>query len=192
MKNHEIRAWWLGTVLISILLFLIAWPFLVFPKWIIEPGWVVSERQEIINEYKKTINYLKNKRKKKNFYTKTKQSNHDFNGVINYGFEPHQNDMSDFNDAHDETRETPNPYENKTFDDTSSIKNHESPKDPQKEVTFNQVVISTIEFDDPLDPTLLSPTQVEKPTPEVSRKLGKNVSGQLYVFDKLLINKRTR
>jgi len=59
------RAWWLGMVFLAIVLFIVSWAFLLFPKWITEPGWVASRRQRRLRHLSRVLEWAKEKRRRR-------------------------------------------------------------------------------------------------------------------------------
>lgn len=58
-----VRAWWLGFVFYSILLFLCSFFFLFFPKWITEPDWSVNARRRHLRHLARQIDHERALRK---------------------------------------------------------------------------------------------------------------------------------
>lgn len=68
-----VRAWWLGFVFFSILLFLCSFFFLFFPKWITEPDWSVNARRRHLRQLAKRIDHERALRRLKRERRKQKQ-----------------------------------------------------------------------------------------------------------------------
>lgn len=193
LKDHETRAWWLGTVVLSIIFFILSWFFLIFPKWIVEPNWVVAERYENIKAYKQLIAYVKEKKNKKREHDKKKaerakkaqNKRKTTRGKTNSGYDDSgdKKDKEDKEDKDKQIKTAQGSYVNNAFDDSStSLDVKEEISENTSKVTFKPVMTSTIEFNDPYDPTVPPPVYTEKPKPKVSRRLGKRCSALRDLF----------
>lgn len=64
--------WWLGPIIFAALLLSISWSFLLFPKWIHEPDWIIYKRERYLHQLRQLLVWDKKERtrrrnRKKNF-----------------------------------------------------------------------------------------------------------------------------
>lgn len=62
IEEWTVRAWWLGMVIFSCLLFVTVFPFLFFPKWINEPDWMTKKRLSRLNRLSRALAAAKEER----------------------------------------------------------------------------------------------------------------------------------
>jgi hypothetical protein len=62
--------WWLGPVVFGVLLLLTSWTFLLFPKWIDEPAWIVHERERRLFKLHQLLICQKNDAKRRREFKK--------------------------------------------------------------------------------------------------------------------------
>ena len=65
VAEWEYRAWWLGFVLLAVVLFCVSGLFLVYPKWIVEPGWLTSSRQRHLRRLQLLLEWQKEERRRR-------------------------------------------------------------------------------------------------------------------------------
>jgi len=65
VAEWEYRAWWLGFVLLALAMCCVAGLFLVYPKWIVEPGWVITSRQRHVRRLQRLLDWHKEDRRRK-------------------------------------------------------------------------------------------------------------------------------
>ena len=175
--GQGVRAWWLGTVITAVCFFFLSWFFLVFPKWIKEPNWVVLDRYETIQAYKQLIAYLKEKKKRQREYEAKKRNQKRNKSSKNKSLRGTNNAAFEHSDGDNNLRSAApaGSYENKAFEHPSPDSTEDAKS--SSKVAFSTVMTSTIEIEDPYDPAYPSPAYIKKPKPKVSKKLGKRCSG---------------
>jgi len=65
VAEWDYRAWWFGFILLSIAMFCVAGLFLVYPKWIMEPAWVINARERHLRRLLRLLDWQKADRRRR-------------------------------------------------------------------------------------------------------------------------------
>ena len=65
MGEWEYCAWWLGFVLLSVVMCCLSGLFLAYPKWIVEPDWVSASRLRHLQRLQRVLDWQKEERRRR-------------------------------------------------------------------------------------------------------------------------------